>query len=197
MAKYRIILLLVSAVQGEISMAKVRRLATYQKKRDFLHTAEPSGKEKKSELKKKIFVIQEHHARHLHFDFRLEIDGVLVSWAVPKGVPKRAGIKRLAVRTEDHPLAYAHFAGTIPPGNYGAGEVYIQDYGTYENIKTDKNGMPLTMAQSLRKGAVEFCLEGSLYRGCYALIRTNFNGSKNSWLLMKIKKAAASDKKKG
>ena len=106
-------------------------LEAYKKKRKFSKTPEPQGKITKTG-KKPIFVIHDHHASHHHYDLRLEMDGVLASWAVPKEPPKAKGIKRLAVQVEDHPLQYATFKGTIPEGNYGAGTVSIWDKGNYE-----------------------------------------------------------------
>ncbi|MDH7563682.1 MAG: DNA polymerase ligase N-terminal domain-containing protein [Candidatus Bathyarchaeota archaeon] len=120
-----------------------------------------------------IFVIQKHYATHLHYDFRLEMDGVLKSWAVPKEPPKEAGVKRLAVQVEDHELEYASFEGTIPKGEYGAGKVEIWDKGTYT-------------LRSRNSEKIEFTLHGTKLQGDYALIK--FKGDKN-WLLIK-KKAA-------
>src|SRR5688572_30245381 len=111
-------------------------LEAYKRKRDFSQTPEPKG----SRGEKRVFVIQKHHASHLHYDFRIEIQGVLKSWAVPKGLSKKIGEKRLAVETEDHPLSYANFEGVIPEGEYGAGIVKIWDKGKFQNIKTDKQG---------------------------------------------------------
>ena len=126
---------------GESAAPKQRRMkgtgdgsiSAYNAKRDFAQTAEPSGKTRRSG-KKLLFVIQKHDASHLHYDFRLELDGVLKSWAVPKGPPTDMETKRLAMMVEDHPLDYAHFEGTIPAGNYGAGTVMVWDIGTWENL---------------------------------------------------------------
>jgi bifunctional non-homologous end joining protein LigD len=156
-------------------------LSDYKKKRDFETTPEPKAKVKESG--KLIFVVQEHHATHLHWDFRLEEDGVLKSWAVPKGPPEEAGIKRLAMQVEDHPLDYAGFEGTIPEGQYGGGTVKIWDKGTYETVlKEDDKG---TRGQGDKeRGAVwRIKLNGKRLVGEYTLVHT---GEKN-WLLFKNK----------
>jgi bifunctional non-homologous end joining protein LigD len=144
-------------------------LAEYFSKRDFGVTSEPKGDGKKGE--ERIFVVQEHHARRLHYDLRLESEGVLKSWAVPKGIPEHPDQKRLAVRTEDHPLEYADFEGTIPEGQYGAGTVKIWDKGSYEPKVWDEN-------------MIEFTLNGRKLRGRYALVRLKKAGEKN-WLMLK------------
>src|SRR6266850_7347376 len=140
-----------------------RSLAEYERKRDFTKTAEPPAKPAKPH-KQPIFVIQEHHARRLHYDLRLETDGVLKSWAVTKVPTMDPSIRRLAVRTEDHPLDYASFDGDIPEGQYGAGHLEIWDHGTYENL----NGQPLS--ESLAAGKVEVELHGQKLKGKFALI---------------------------
>jgi DNA ligase D-like protein (predicted ligase)/DNA ligase D-like protein (predicted 3'-phosphoesterase) len=151
-------------VQGE--------LADYHSKRDFKVTTEPKGSRGKEKQAAKIFVVQEHHARRLHYDLRLEKDGVLKSWAVPKGMPQ-GDEKRLAVETEDHPMEYASFAGTIPKGQYGAGTVTIWDEGSYEVKVWDEK-------------MVEFTLNGKRLKGRYVLVRLKKAGEK-SWLLLKGK----------
>lgn len=148
------------------------KLGEYRAKRDFSKTLEPDGSGTGSNSQRPRFVIQEHHASHLHYDFRLEIDGVLKSWAVPKGVPLENGIRRLAVQTEDHPLDYINFEGEIPEGQYGAGSVYIFDTGIFD----------LT---SLEAKKLEFELKGSRYTGKYVLINT---GGGN-WLIFKKKES--------
>ncbi len=145
-------------------------LKDYKKKRDFSKTKEPEGKKGKKDSR--IFVVQKHDASHLHYDLRLSMDGVLKSWALPKKPPERAGVKRLAVETEDHPLSYADFEGKIPEGQYGAGKVEIWDKGDYELEKG-------------KKDKIEVVLKGEKLKGAYALIK--FKGKKN-WLFFKMKK---------
>jgi bifunctional non-homologous end joining protein LigD len=155
-------------------------LKEYNKKRDFKKTREPGGIKKKSTNRKLIFVVQEHHARRLHYDFRLELDGVLKSWAVPKGPSQDPADKRLAVQTEDHPLEYAKFHGTIPQGEYGGGEVFIWDKGSWETTESDP-------AAALEQGKLEFTLKGGKLKGKWLLVRTSYKGPKDkkNWLLMK------------
>lgn len=126
----------------------------------------------------KIFVVHEHHASHLHYDFRLEIDGVLKSWAIPKGPSEDPKVKRLAVAVEDHPLSYGSFEGVIPEGEYGAGEVLIWDSGSWEPEGNPREG--------LKKGHLDFKLNGHKLHGRWVLIKTkSSSGKKNQWLLMK------------
>jgi len=147
-------------------------LTLYKKKRKFSETTEPKGKVGKTDSH--IFVIHKHHASHLHWDLRLEIGGVLKSWAVPKEPPIDKTIKRLAVQVEDHPLEYAKFKGTIPEGNYGAGKVEIWDNGKYKLLEKTSN-------------KILFNLKGKKLTGNYILIKTSY-GSKpgKSWLWFKI-----------
>ncbi len=158
-------------------------LKEYRTKRDFQKTPEPGPRTEKGH-KKPIFVIQEHHASHLHYDFRLEADGVLKSWAVPKEPTLDPGVKRLAVQVEDHPLAYATFAGTIPAGEYGAGTVAIWDHGTYDNLHARQ-----TVAEGIAAGRLEFALHGEKLNGRFALVRMKGRqrGGKEQWLLIKMK----------
>jgi bifunctional non-homologous end joining protein LigD len=144
----------------------VMALDRYQNKRDFSKTPEPGGQSAGEGGSR--FVVHRHQARHLHYDLRLELDGALKSWAVPKGVPLEPGIKRLAVQVEDHPLAYIDFAGQIPEGQYGAGTVEIWDNGEFDLNKRGADYIELT-------------LKGSKLSGEYVLLRTN---GKN-WLLFK------------
>lgn len=156
-----------------------KKLSKYKKKRDFKKTPEPSGGKKKKS-KKPVFVIQKHDANKLHYDFRLEVDGVLKSWAVPKGPSLDPSEKRLAVPTEDHPLEYAGFEGVIPEEEYGGGTVMVWDKGTYKNKKDIK------MSTALKKGKLEIDVKGKKIKGGYALIRTGGKGKKKRWLLIKM-----------
>lgn len=171
----------------EVNMTKKSSkasLKTYEEKRDFKKSPEPEAKKEHTHSEKLIFVVQEHHASHLHYDLRLEIDGVLKSWAVPKGVPTEPNIKHLAILTEDHPMEYAHFEGTIPEGNYGAGTVKIWDSGTYKNY-IHQHGPTLSLAKEFDKGHLSIIFSGKKLHGKYELIR--FAGRKeNEWLLFKV-----------
>lgn len=160
------------------------KLAAYRKLRNFDQTAEPAGRSAAASARRRrkrlIFVVQEHHATNLHYDFRLELDGVLMSWAVPKGPSLDPGAKRLAVQVEDHPLDYAGFEGEIPKGQYGGGRVIIWDRGTWTTT-----GDP---AVALKSGRLDFELAGRKLRGGWKLIRTRTaSGGKVHWLLMKSK----------
>src|SRR3954469_12848145 len=150
------------------------KLSEYKRKRDPKKTPEPFG-EKGEEAKEPIFVVQRHDARRLHYDFRLERNGALASWAVPKGVPLEPGQQALAVHVEDHPLDYATFEGEIPAGNYGAGTVEIWDHGTYELVEEKKNG-GLTVR-----------LSGERLNGTWALIPAHLSGDEKNWLLLRKK----------
>ena len=146
-------------------------LAAYRRKRDFSKTKEPKDNARLLRSRAPIFVVHKHHARSLHYDFRLEIEGALASWAVPKGPSMRPVDKRLAVHVEDHPLAYAKFHGVIPEGEYGAGKVEIWDTGTYRLIDG-----------SVKKGKIIVELHGKKLNGGFALVQ--MKGGKN-WLLFK------------
>lgn len=139
---------------------------------------------------KPTYVIQLHKARRTHFDFRLEVEGVLVSWTVPKGPSLDPKEKRLAVRTEDHPLEYADFEGTIPEGEYGAGTVIVWDKGIYENVST-KGNKKVSMSAALQAGHVKVRLSGEKLRGGYTLIQTRMRGEDKNWLLVKDKEDEA------
>ena len=157
-------------------------LDEYQAKRDFAETPEPAPGPARPHSKP-IFVVQEHHASRLHYDFRLEADGVLKSWAVPKGPSLDPSQKRLAVRVEDHPLAYARFQGTIPEGQYGAGEVLIWDEGTYDNLL--EGGQ--SVGDGIAAGRLEFALHGKKLHGRFSMVRMKGKrrGGKDNWLLCK------------
>lgn len=173
-------------------------LQIYRKKRNFKKTTEPKGDVSKSARgkkgKKPIFVIQQHDATAMHYDFRLEIDGVLKSWAIPKGPSTNPKEKHLAIETEDHPLEYAKFEGVIPEGEYGAGPVIIWDQGTYENVKK-MEGNDITMDELYKKGRIEVFLHGKKLQGAYALIKTKGMGD-NKWLFFKMKDEFADARKK-
>lgn len=151
-------------------------LQAYDAKRDFTQTQEPPPKVKPSSKSKtdRLFVIQKHAASHLHYDFRLEMDGVLKSWAVPKGPPYERNEKRLAMQVEDHPLDYARFEGTIPPGNYGAGTVMVWDIGTYE-----------VMDGNVYAGKLHLRLKGKKLKGEWILVQTHREEDKRPWFLIK------------
>ena len=152
------------------------KLDRYNEMRDFHSTDEPEGKLKRSKSGRS-FVIQKHAATALHYDFRLELDGVLLSWAVPKGPSLDPADKRLAVETEDHPVDYRDFEGTIPAGEYGGGDVIVWDRGTWQPIGDPRDGM--------KRGRLEFVLDGEKTKGKFMLVRTRVVGKKQQWLLMK------------
>ncbi|MFH1127463.1 MAG: DNA polymerase ligase N-terminal domain-containing protein [archaeon] len=147
-------------------------LEEYKKKRNFTSTAEPEGKQESTQ--KSIYVIQQHDASRLHWDLRLEIGVVLKSWALPKVPPTDPQTRRLAVETEDHPIDYADFEGTIPQGQYGAGKVTIWDRGTFKTIESEEDKLIID-------------INGQKLKGPYVLIRTRFAGSKKNWLFFKKK----------
>ena len=155
------------------------RLRRFRDKRDFSKTPEPHGRGRRKRGRgEPRFVIQKHAASSLHYDFRLEADGVLKSWAVPKGPSLDPREKRLAMPTEDHPLAYGDFEGVIPEGQYGAGEVIVWDTGTYRVLGDE------AAADALEAGHLSFWLEGEKLRGGYALTRMG-GGGRERWLLVK------------
>ena len=159
-------------------------LTLYNKKRNFKDTTEPEGKVKKS-ASKLIFVIQRHKASRLHYDFRLELDGVLKSWAVPKGPSLNPKDKRLAMMVEDHPYDYKDFAGIIPEGNYGAGIVEIWDNGTYADIDNSSGDVAQkNIRAGLKAGNLKIQLFGKKLKGEYALVKLK-GKEDNSWLLIK------------
>ena len=175
-----------------------KNLKVYKSKRSTAKTPEPFTS-KDVDPNKLYFVIQKHQATALHYDFRLEVDGVMPSWAVPKGPSLDNSVKRLAQQTEDHPLDYRHFERVIPEEEYGGGPVIIWDQGTYypevqledgtrREIKDKKEGEKI-MEEGLKKGEIKFYLSGKKLKGSFALIKTNGfpPGKKNSWLMIKHK----------
>jgi bifunctional non-homologous end joining protein LigD len=172
-------------------------LKRYQAKRDFARTREPRGASTGAKAKGEregegggrrfLFIVQKHAARRLHYDFRLELEGVLKSWALPKGAPTALGEKRLAVQVEDHPVEYAHFEGTIPEGNYGAGTVMLWDAGICESMEAHP-------VAALRRGKLAFQLDGKKLKGHWSLIRMSAKAGQkdndNAWLLIKTQEEA-------
>ncbi|MCS3530650.1 DNA polymerase ligase N-terminal domain-containing protein [Chryseobacterium sp. JUb7] len=168
-------------------------LKDYNEKRRFDETSEPKGKTRKSK-DKLIFVIQRHAASRLHYDFRLEMEGVLKSWAVPKGPSLNPNDKRLAMMVEDHPYDYKDFEGNIPEGNYGAGQVEIWDSGTYEPLdETSKLSDEKELLKELKAGSLKFILHGKKLKGEFALVKMK-NAENNAWLLIKHKDTFAEEK---
>jgi DNA ligase D-like protein (predicted 3'-phosphoesterase) len=193
-------------------MAKRKRsLQEYDRKRNFSKTSEPSGRGKprgrkaagkrdpakrRARRRHPRFTVQKHAATSLHYDLRLEIDGVLASWAVPKGPSTNPADKRLAMRTEDHPMEYLEFEGVIPKGEYGAGPVIVWDRGVFENISETRKGEPLTLEQGLEKGDLKVFLLGEKIRGAYALVRTRTDErGREQWLLIK-KRGEGADRRR-
>jgi DNA ligase D-like protein (predicted 3'-phosphoesterase) len=165
-------------------MARRDPLGSYKRKRNLRRTPEPpGGRRRKGARREPIFVIQKHDARSLHYDFRLEADGVLRSWALPKGPTTDPREKRLAMPTEDHPIDYAEFEGVIPAGEYGAGSVIVWDTGTFRNL-TRRAGEEVAIGDALDEGHALIWLEGHKIRGGYVLQRTG-GGRRERWLLIK------------
>ncbi len=161
-----------TAISNQQSVPSDQQLSEYASKRNFQETPEPKGRIQEQE--RQIFVIQEHQARRLHWDLRLEKEGILKSWAVPKGVPETSNVRHLAVETEDHPYEYASFEGTIPKGQYGAGTVKIWDKGNYE-------------LKLWEKDKIEVTLNGARLHGRYVLVRLKKSEDEKNWLLLKGK----------
>jgi DNA ligase D-like protein (predicted 3'-phosphoesterase) len=160
-------------------------LQEYRRKRNFRHTPEPAGATEHPARPEHepVFVVQKHDASRLHYDFRLEVDGVLKSWAIPKGPSMNTRDKRLAVPTEDHPLEYRDFEGIIPEGEYGAGRVIVWDTGTFRNI-TKRDGQLVPLQQAIENGQLAIWLEGKKLKGGFALTRIR-DAKKPIWLLVK------------
>ena len=168
--------------RGRSAKSSSRKLAAYGAKRDFTITAEPAGRAPLASERhdEKLFVIQKHAARNLHYDFRLEMEGVLRSWAIPKGPPLERGQARLAMHVEDHPMEYARFEGTIPKGQYGGGTVMVWDIGSYQV----RDGDPVA---AYRAGKLALTLKGKKLTGDWALVRAGRQeeNGKQRWLLIK------------
>lgn len=168
-------------------------LSKYNRKRDFGSTNEPKGEIKKSK-NELIFVVQKHAASHLHYDFRLEMGGVLKSWAIPKGPSMNPKERRLAILVENHPYDYKDFEGTIPEGNYGAGTVIVWDSGTYTLTDVqDTVEMEHKFKAGIKNGHLSFILKGEKLKGEFALVRLKIK-QKNAWLLIKKNDEFASSK---
>ena len=166
---------------------KSAALAEYNRKRDFTRTQEPTGTVPKTAGKALHFVVQKHAASHLHYDFRLELDGVMKSWAVPKGPSYDPKVRRLAMEVEDHPISYNTFEGTIPAGEYGGGTVMLWDRGTYE---AEDGGGVASLRRGYEKGDLKIVLHGKRLRGGWVLVRMNRPG-RAQWLLIKHRDATA------
>ena len=172
-------------------------LTDYKKKRKFDKTPEPPAESRSPERsrranKKLAFVVQKHHATQLHYDFRLEMDGVLKSWAIPKGPTMDPKVKRLAMMVEDHPYDYKDFEGVIPEGNYGAGKVIVWDKGWHE-IDIQAPDWPKTFKEGFKRGELKFILHGKKLKGSFALIKTPYMG-KTAWLFIKHRDKYATTK---
>jgi bifunctional non-homologous end joining protein LigD len=164
-------------------LSRFGRLAEYNRKRRFGVTPEPAGKQRRAKKEDLQFVVQKHRASRLHYDFRLEHDGVMLSWSVPKGPSLDPSVRRLAMQTEDHPIEYNQFEGVIPEGEYGGGTVMIWDRGTWELEVEDVD-------RALEKGDLKFKLYGKKLRGSWALVRMR----ERQWLLIKHRDKYASTK---
>src|SRR5688572_21793411 len=159
-------------------------LKEYKRKRNFKKTEEPEGKAKKKSSSH-IFVVQQHWATRLHYDFRLELDGVLKSWAVPKGPSMNPDDKRLAMMVEDHPYDYKDFEGTIPEGNYGAGNVIVWDNGIYQGVAKNGATDDKSLLKSIEQGHINVILLGKKLKGEFSLVKMQGSREKNAWLLIK------------
>ncbi len=180
-------------------LTAAEQLKEYQRKRDFEKTAEPSGATTRTSSHATAadqlhFVIQKHDASRLHYDLRLEMDGVMKSWAVPKGPSADPGVKRLAMQVEDHPIDYNSFEGTIPAGEYGGGTVMLWDHGTYEIENPPDDDQNSSARDQYDRGELKVIFHGKRIKGSYAIVRTKGMGgssSKPSWLLIKHRDAEA------
>ena len=165
-------------------------LERYRTRRDLAASPEPPG-EVHSPSQRPIFVVQQHDASTMHYDLRLEADGVLLSWAVPKGPSTDSRDKQLAVHTEDHPLDYADFEGRIPQDDYGGGTVIVWDIGPYRNLSTDDDGEERSVRDAADHGHLKVWLEGHKLTGGYVLTHAKLGGDEDNWLLIKVDDEAA------
>lgn len=181
------------ATRRKRATSKRAPLAEYRRKRDFAKTQEPAGASQRSRSRRALaFVIQKHAASHLHFDFRLELDGVMKSWAVPKGPSYDPTVRRLAMEVEDHPIEYNSFEGTIPEGEYGGGTVMLWDRGTYD---AEDGGGVESLRDGYDRGDLKVTLHGTRMRGGWVLVRMRRDrASRNQWLLIKHRDEYASAK---
>jgi bifunctional non-homologous end joining protein LigD len=172
-------------------MPRKQPLAEYRRKRNFAKTKEPAGGTSRRQSKRLRFVIQKHDARNLHFDLRLELDGVMKSWAVPKGPSYDPKTRRLAMQVEDHPIEYNAFEGTIPEGEYGAGTVMLWDRGTYE---PEEGGGVDAIREGLERGNLKIVIHGKRLQGGWVLVRTRADArGRTQWLLIKHRDETAKD----
>jgi DNA ligase D-like protein (predicted 3'-phosphoesterase) len=177
------------------------KLAEYERKRDFSKTKEPSARAKgkgkaKARRRHPRFSIQKHSATSEHYDLRLEVDGVLASWAIPKGPSLDPRDKRLAMRTEDHPLEYLEWEGVIAEGEYGAGPMIVWDRGVFQNISETRRGESMELSEAIEKGDVKIFMLGEKIKGAYALVRTGPPSSREKWLLIKKRDDGADARRK-
>jgi len=180
------------ATKKRTSSGRTKKLTEYRRKRDFSKTREPAGGAAKTTGRKRAptlhFVVQKHDATRLHFDFRLELDGVMKSWAVPKGPSYDPSMKRLAMEVEDHPIEYNSFEGTIPEGEYGGGTVMLWDRGTYE---AEDGGGVTALREGYARGDLKVVLHGERLHGGWVLVRMKRPG-RPQWLLIKHRDEFAS-----
>jgi len=176
-----------------------RSLKEYERKRDFSKTKEPSGKGKrkgKARRKHPRFSFQKHSATSEHYDLRLEVDGALASWAIPKGPSLDPKDKRLAMRTKDHPMEYLEWEGVIAEGSYGAGPMIVWDRGVFQNISETRRGEPMELDEAIEKGDVKIFMLGEKIKGAYALVRTGPAGDREKWLFIKKRDEGADARRK-
>ncbi len=173
-------------------VTKTDLLEEYRQKRDFKRTPEPKPGKQAAKPEEPIFVIHKHDASKLHYDFRIEVEGVLKSWVIPRGPSMNPRVKRLAIPVEDHPLEYAGFEGMIPEGEYGAGSVMVWDAGTYRNLKV-YHDHEQPVSEGARVGDINIWLNGRKLKGGFALVHIKSRTPGEAWLLVKMRDSEASD----